>query len=178
MPGDKQRAPTLYGIITLKLVKGAFFTILGLVAYSYSDNNLSEEYRSLLHFLHVNPERQFWVYLAEKVSNLTESNLLLVAATTCMYGTLALIEGIGLWLRGSWASWLAIGESAIFIPIEIYELQHKYRHGVLIILILNIIIFWYLLLNRKRLFHTVHLRRPHPPAAPAVPPIKDAAKPN
>ncbi len=176
MPGEKQRAPTLWGIITLKLVKGAFFTLLGFLAYAYSDNNLPEEFRNLLHFFRLDPERPFWGHLTEKVSHLTGSNLLWVAATTCAYGTLALLEGVGLWLRGAWASWLAIGESAIFIPVEIYELHRRYRHGVFIVLILNIIIFWYLLLNRKRLFHAVQLRRHHA-VEPPVAPIKNAAKP-
>ena len=169
MPANKQRAPTLYGIITVKLVKGAVFTILSWVAYAYSDNNLPEEYRHLLQWLHVNPERQFWVYLAAKVGNLTESNLLTVALATFIYGAFSLVEGIGLLFRVSWASWMAIGESALFIPLEIYELNHRFSRTVVVILILNLIIFWYLLLNRKRLFHSAHLHlRPlHHPSPPA-----------
>ena len=52
-----------------------------------------------------------------------------------------------------WAGWLAIGESSFFIPIEIYELVHHYTNIVAIILVVNIIIVWYLLKNRERLFH-------------------------
>jgi uncharacterized membrane protein (DUF2068 family) len=159
MSDPKQRAPTLYGIITFKLVKGALFTTLGLVAYAYSDNNLPEEYRSLLHFLHVNPERHFWVFLAGKIGSLTESNLLLVSAATLIYGLFALVEGIGLYCRVSWASWMAIGESALFIPIELYELRVHFSKSVTVILLLNLIIFWYLLLNRKRLFHSAFQHR-------------------
>jgi uncharacterized membrane protein (DUF2068 family) len=175
MEGNRQRAPTLYGIITVKLIKGALFAIFSMVAYAYSDNNLPDEYRHLLHWLHVNPERQFWVYLAAIVSNLTENNLLTVAVATFIYGAFSLVEGIGLVFRVSWASWMAIGESGLFIPLEIYELNLRFSRTVVVILILNLIIFWYLLLNRKRLFHPAHLHlrhhlQPAPPPTPAVSP--------
>jgi uncharacterized membrane protein (DUF2068 family) len=48
---------------------------------------------------------------------------------------------------------MAIGESAFFIPIELYELRQHFSWTVLIILGLNILIVWYLLENRHRLFH-------------------------
>jgi uncharacterized membrane protein (DUF2068 family) len=64
-----------------------------------------------------------------------------------------MVEGIGLMYRVGWAGWLAIGESAFFIPIEIYELAHHFTKLVLLILIINIGIVWYLLKNRARLFH-------------------------
>jgi uncharacterized membrane protein (DUF2068 family) len=77
-----------------------------------------------------------------------------------------LVEAVGLMFRVSWAGWLAIGESAFFIPIEIYELVHRplradpNRHGhpiiVLIILGINVWIVWYLLKNRHRLFRHHH----------------------
>jgi len=61
--------------------------------------------------------------------------------------------------RAGWACWLAIGESAFFIPIEIYELVKPTRKPSLtlvLILIINIVIVWYLARNRSRLFHHGH----------------------
>jgi uncharacterized membrane protein (DUF2068 family) len=80
--------------------------------------------------------------------------VLWAAAGTLFYSLFALIEGVGMIFRASWAGWLAIGESAFFIPIEIAELSRKGHSSwyVLIILIINIIIVWYLYKNRRRLF--------------------------
>jgi hypothetical protein len=50
----KKRAPTLYAIIAIKLLKGALFATLAIVAYTLSDNNLPVEYQNLLHHLRVN----------------------------------------------------------------------------------------------------------------------------
>ena len=77
----------------------------------------------------------------------------------------SLVEGVGLIFRVRWACWLAISESAFFIPIEVYELVHRGLSGTIVaILALNILIFWYLLANRHRLFR--HHHQPHlPPPA-------------
>jgi uncharacterized membrane protein (DUF2068 family) len=161
----KKRAPTLYAIIAIKLLKGLLFVTLAIVAYTLSDNDLPAEYRNLLHYLRLNPERKFWADLAVQVGQLTEAKVLWAAAGTLIYSLFSLVEGVGLIFRVSWAGWLAIGESAFFIPIEIYELVHRTgpdrSHAgnpvtVVIILAINIIIVWYLLQNRHRLFRHHH----------------------
>jgi hypothetical protein len=54
-----KRAPTYYGIIVFKLLKGLLFLTVAVVAYALSDNNLPVEYQRLLHWLQFNPERKF-----------------------------------------------------------------------------------------------------------------------
>jgi len=161
----KKRAPTLYAIIALKLLKGLLFVTLAIMAYTLSDNDLPAEYRNLLQNLRLNPERSFWADLAVQIGQLTEAKVLWAAAGTLVYSLFSLVEGVGLMFRVSWAGWLAIGESAFFIPIEIYDLVQqagpdRSRPGhtvtVLIILVLNIFIVWYLLQNRHRLFRHHH----------------------
>lgn len=161
----KKRAPTLYAIIFLKLLKGFLFVTLAIVAYTLADNNLPAEYRHLLQQLRLNPERKFWADLAVQIGTLTEANVLWAAAGTLVYSLFSLVEGVGLIFRVSWAGWMAICESAFFIPIEIYELVHRTGSGrprpghnvtVAIILLINIIIVWYLLQNRHRLFRHHH----------------------
>ena len=157
----KKRAPTLYAIIAIKLLKGLLFVGLAVAAYTLSDNDLPAEYQNFLHLLRVNPERRFWADLAVQVGQLTEQKVLWTAAGTLVYSLFSLVESIGLMFRVSWAGWLTIGESAFFIPIEIFELVRqtapdRIRPGhplvVLVVLAINILIVWYLLQNRQRLF--------------------------
>jgi len=161
----KKRAPTLYAIIAIKLLKGLLFVTLAIVMYTLSDNDLPAEYRNLLQHLRLNPERRFWTDLAVQIGQLSEAKVLWTAAGTLVYSLFSLVEGVGLMFRVSWAGWLAIGESAFFIPIEIYELVRQTvpdrpRPGhtvmVLVILVINIVIVWYLLQNRHRLFRHHH----------------------
>jgi uncharacterized membrane protein (DUF2068 family) len=164
-PPTRSRAPTLYVIIVYKLLKGALFVGLAICLYALSDNDLPAELRHWLHILRINPERRFWTELALRIGTLTEANVLWAALGTLIYSLFALVEGVGLMFRASWAGWLAIGESAFFIPIEIFELvrrpgneglPHWHHVVVLVILAFNILIVWYLYANRRRLFHHHH----------------------
>ncbi len=161
----KKRAPTLYAIIAIKLLKGALFVTLAIVLYTLSDNNLPKELRSLLQHLRLNPERRFWADLAVQVGQLTESNMRWTAVGTLVYSLFSFVEGFGLMFRVSWAGWMAIGESAFFIPIEVWDLVRQrvpdqphagHTVTVLVILGLNILIVWYLFQNRHRLFRHHH----------------------
>ena len=152
----KKRAPTLYVIIAIKLLKGVLLVMLGAGVYSLTDNNLPEVFRDLLLFLHLDPEKKFFADLTSKIAAVSASNLMWLAGGTVLYSLFSLVEGVGLIFRVSWAGWMAIGESAFFIPIEVFELMHRTTlretWSVFAVLTLNIFIVWYLLQNRHRLF--------------------------
>lgn len=154
----RKRAPTLYGIIVFKLLKGAVFVAFAIAAYMLSDNNLPEELHKAMHVLRVHPGNKFFTHLAEKLGSVTEVHVLWAAAGTLCYSLFSLVEGVGMIFRASWACWLAIGESAFFIPIELYELTRpaKFSWWLLLVLVVNIIIVWYLFQNRNRIFRRHH----------------------
>lgn len=152
MAQAKQRAPTLYIIIAIKLLKGLVLLLLALGVYGLTDSNLPDEFKKLLDWLRIDPEKKFFSDLMRKTATITPANLIWLASGTLLYSLFSLVEGIGLIFRVSWAGWLAIGESAFFIPIEIYELMRGFSTTIFVILCLNIFIVWYLFQNRARLF--------------------------
>jgi uncharacterized membrane protein (DUF2068 family) len=157
----KKHAPTLYAIIVIKLLKGLIFVALAVAIYTLSDNDLPAELHHVLQVLRFNPERKFWVDLARQLGELTETKVLWAAAGTLIYSLFSLVEGIGLILRIKWIGWMTILESMFFIPIEVFELVHgpppesnRNAHPIVVVVILaiNIVIVWYLLKNRERIF--------------------------
>ena len=152
----KKRAPTLYVIIVIKLFKGILLLLLGLGVYSLSDNNLPDEFRHLLEFFHLDPEKKFFSDLAERIANITPTDVVHIAIVTVLYGLICMVEGVGLIFRIRWIGWMTIVESAFFIPIELYELVEHFKWVVLVILGLNVLIVWYLFQNRRRLFRHHH----------------------
>src|SRR4051812_28753576 len=141
----KKPAPTFFGIIVFKLVKGSAFLALAIVLYCLSDNNLPQEYKDflakpamqeILHVLRVHPGNKFFTHLAEQVGQLTESNVLWAAAGTCFYSLFSLVEGGGMIFRVSWAGWMAICESAFFVPIELYELSRPGKFSWFVLAVL------------------------------------------
>ncbi len=164
----KKLAPTLYFIIAVKLIKGAALLSLALGVLSLANKDLPDLFNQFLQWVHLDPERSFFTAIADWLDTITPNNMRVVASGMSLCGLFLLVEGFGLAFRAKWAIWLTIGESAFFIPVEIFELLRRHRPeteeqphpqlfhhpkiGLLIVLGLNILIVWYLLANRKRLF--------------------------
>ena len=155
-PEVKKRAPTLYVIIGFKLLKGVVALLLALKVRTLMDDNLPEQFQRLLEFLHLDPEKKFFADLADRVAEITPANLRWVVAGSILYSLFMLMQAVGLIFRVSWVVWLVIGESAFFIPIEMFELVHRPSWITLSILTANAFIVWYLFVNRSRLIKHHH----------------------
>jgi uncharacterized membrane protein (DUF2068 family) len=169
-PAPKNRAPTLYFIAICKIAKGIGLLLLAAGIYSMAGKDLQDSFDRFLEWVKVDPEHSFFHNISDFLSNVTPGNVRGTALAFFLYSLFLIVGGTGLALRAKWAIWLTIGESAFFIPIELFELtrfrrrgtaddvpppSHLFPHpkiGLLIVLILNIIIVWYLLKNRNRLF--------------------------
>jgi uncharacterized membrane protein (DUF2068 family) len=160
-----KRAPTLYAIIIFKLIKGVLFCAFGIAMYFQATHDLPKEWDSLLkrpfveHVfdrLRIHPENKFFHHIAEQIANVTETQVHVWAMGVILFSLFPLVEGTGLLYRVSWAGWLTIGESAFFVPIEVYELARQFTPFMLAVMISNIFIVWYLYANRGMLFHHHH----------------------
>ncbi len=163
----KKRAPTLYLIAGIKIFKGAALLLAAAGIFSLAGKDLQEEFEQFIRWVHLDPENKFFSNIGDWLDTITAKNVYTVAAGTLVYGLFLIVGGSGLALRAKWAIWLAIGESAFFIPIEVFELIRRRvppnpdihrtmfshpRIGLAIVLGVNVIIVWYLYKNRNRLF--------------------------
>jgi uncharacterized membrane protein (DUF2068 family) len=149
----KKRVAGLYTIIAIKLGKGLLLIALSLGLYSLLGDDLKAEFEQFLRWISIDPEQKFFFDLGRKIQRITPDNIRWVAWGTLLYGALLIVEGTGMAFRTFWAGWLAIGETAFFIPIEVYELMQGFSPTLLVILMINVAIVWYLVRNRNRLFH-------------------------
>ena len=172
IPEVKKHAPTLYFIVAIKLIKGVALLLLALGVFTLANKDLSDVFDQFLRWIHLDPERSFFQGIGAWLDTFTPSNVRVVASGTFLCGLFLIVLGSGLAFRAKWAIWLAIGESAFFIPIEIFELVHRrnpgttdhpqpelFAHpelGLFIVLVLNVLIVWYLYANRNRLFRHHH----------------------
>jgi len=148
-----KRAAGLYTIIAIKLGKSLLLLCVAFGVYSLLDNDLPAELERFLRWVRIDPEHAFFISLGERLETVTPAGIRFFASGTLLYGLLLLIESAGLMRRTFWAAWLAIGETAFFIPIEVFELLRGASLAIVVILLANILIVWYLLRNRARLFH-------------------------
>lgn len=161
MTTSKNRAVGLYAIIAFKLVKGLLLLSLALGVYSMVGDDLTVHLGRLLRGVHLDPENQFFEDLAVQLAAATPATVGWFATGTLLYSLFSLVEAVGLIFRWSWAGWLAIGESAFFIPIEVHHLMRGFSLLVFGILVVNVFIILYLYRNRHRLLHHHHLHHHH-----------------
>jgi uncharacterized membrane protein (DUF2068 family) len=152
----KRRAPTLYVIIAGKVIKGTLALALALFIFKLAGRDLSDVFDNIIHAFHLDPESRFFSEIGNRLDNITPANVRWVGIVTVFYSLISLVEGIGLMFRVPWAGWLAIGESAFFIPIEVRELVLRPHWFVLGVLAFNVLIVWYLFANRSWLFRHHH----------------------
>ena len=67
------------------------------------------------------------------------------------YGALELLEGVGLWLMKRWGEYVAVVGTAVFIPLEIYELVERVTWLRVVAFAFNVFAVVYILWT-KRLF--------------------------
>ena len=149
----KNRAVGLYAIIAFKFLKGLLLLSLAFGTYSLVGDDLPEQLDRLLRVVRIDPERQFFEDLAGQLALVTPATVGWIATGTLLYSLFSLVEAIGLMSRASWAGWMAIGESAFFVPIEIHHLMRRFTPLLCAVLLVNVFIVLYLYRNRHRLFH-------------------------
>jgi uncharacterized membrane protein (DUF2068 family) len=91
------------------------------------------------------------VKLIQKALTADHSTLELVAIGVLAYGTLELLEGIGLWLMKRWGEYVAMVGTLVFIPLEVYELLERVTWLRVAAFVFNLFAVVYLLWS-KRLF--------------------------
>ena len=147
-----RHAPTLWVIITIKLLRGALLVSLAVGAYNLVGQDLRPHFEDAVRLVKLDPETEFFVRLGDRVDAVKPSSVAWVATGALLYGILSLGEGIGLILRSRVAGWLVLAESAFFIPVECNALLHAFTPTIFVVLLLNVLIVVYLWRNRERLF--------------------------
>jgi uncharacterized membrane protein (DUF2068 family) len=84
----------------------------------------------------------------DKLFSLKSGTLHLVGVGVLGY---AVLEAVGLWWQKRWAEYLTLIATALFIPLEVYEIVHKGSPLKVVALIVNLAVVIYLLFA-KRLF--------------------------
>ena len=87
----------------------------------------------------------------DKIFSLQGGQLHLLGAAVGAYAVLELVEAVGLWHAKRWAEYLTFIATAVFLPLEVYELTKSISVLKLTAFVINVAIVVYLL-YAKRLF--------------------------
>ena len=101
-------------------------------------------------------DRRLVGHIIALVSGLSPRRLHALAVGAFVFAALFATEGVGLWLGKRWAEYLTVIATALFIPVEIYELARRITVPRLSALLLNLAVVAVLV---------YYLRRPEAPQA-------------
>jgi len=133
-------------------------TMKGLVLFLLSAGLLSLINKDLDHFskqlaqdLNLDVDKYYINLLLSQVGMVKTTLLVEVSIGMFLYGTLSWVEAYGLHKRKRWAEYLTAIATALFIPVEIYEVVYRLSIVRMAVLILNVVIVYYLI-KHKELF--------------------------
>lgn len=141
-------------------VRGLLILLLGVGVLQFKSSQVSlrtvfdrdlAAAKPLLNQLGINATDSGLIHSVENALNAKGTTLDLVAAFLICYGALQLVEGTGLWLLKRWGEYFAVVATALFLPLEIYELTEKITVLRIGAFVINVAAVLYLLLA-KRLF--------------------------
>jgi uncharacterized membrane protein (DUF2068 family) len=140
----------LMAIAALKFVNGFGLLALGLGALHFLHGDLAKDIAHWMELLRADPHNRYLLWLLEKVAKVDEHKLRQLSVGTFFYSALFLSEGTGLALRKRWAEYLTIVTTASLMPFELYEIYVHPTWPRVVVLLVNIAVVVYLVLELRR----------------------------
>jgi uncharacterized membrane protein (DUF2068 family) len=135
-------------VIRLIAVERSLRGLLLLAAGSYLLFHLKTDFgriaERIVRDIDIDPHQHFFHRIITRLHNLAPHTLLIAGIAAIGYGTLELVEGVGLWLDQLWAEYLTVIATSLLIPFELYELAIRpslWKAGGILV---NVVIVLYL----------------------------------
>jgi len=140
----------LWLIAAFKLFKGVLLLAVGIGALKLLHKDVAEQVARGLDVLQVDPGNRYIHRLLEKLAFLDSRKLKELSVGTFFYSALMLTEGVGLSLGQGWAKYFTIIATSSLIPLELYELVNRVSLAKEIVLLINIAVVVYLVLDVRQ----------------------------
>jgi uncharacterized membrane protein (DUF2068 family) len=132
-------------IASYKFLLAAMFVAVGVGALRLMHKDIDDVISHIGDLLRFNPESKFVNFLYDRASLINDPLLKRIGALAFSYAGLSLAEGIGLYLEKAWGEYLTLAITASFLPWEIFEIFHRLTWVRVGLLIVNMLVFIYLL---------------------------------
>ena len=141
----------LRAVAAFEAVKGAIVLIAGFGLARLIDRDLQQAAENLVDRLHLDPAKKFPRIFLDLAANASDAQLWGLAALAMTYAALRFAEAYGLWFERRWGEWIAAVSGGIYVPVELYELSHRFSAIKLAALVLNGFVVAYMVhLLRRR----------------------------
>ena len=146
----------LWLIAAFKLVKGLGLLVLGIGALKLLHKDVAAEVAKWIDILRVDPNNHYIQEALARLGMVDDRKLKALSIGTFFYSALYLTEGVGLSLRKRWAEYVTIISTASLLPLEIYEIAKHVSAPKIAVLLANIAVLLYLVMEVRRTRNTQH----------------------
>jgi uncharacterized membrane protein (DUF2068 family) len=133
-----------------KLLKAASLLIIGFGVLRLLHKDVASVAEHWVEVLRVDPDNRFVHRALLRIFNISPKQLKELSVGTFVYAGIFLTEGTGLLLRKHWAEYMTLISTALFIPLEVYEVWRHFTWLKVAVIVANLLIVWYLALRIKR----------------------------
>ena len=138
-------------IAVFEAAKGAVVLLAGFGLLGLMHGDAQRVAERLVRFTHLNPASRYPRIFLDAATQVTDTQLWLLAAAAATYSTVRAFEAYGLWRGRAWAEWLALVGGGLYVPVEYYHLWQRFTWLRLAILGANlavVAVMAYALLHR------------------------------
>jgi len=131
-------------IAVYEVIKTLCLLFVAFVAFGlHKEQNFDQLVHTLEHLSLQDSSGMRW-RLVGVLQEMGPNKFVAIGIAALAYAVIFAIEGIGLWLRKHWAEWFTVIATASLIPVEVYEVFHKFNWLKLAALVGNVVIVVYL----------------------------------
>ena len=149
--GDPPRTRLVIRLIAIeRSLRGLLLLAAGTYLLFHLNTDFGHLAERIIRSIDIDPRQRFLHRIVTRLHHLHKHELRIAGLAAIGYGTLELVEGVGLWLDQLWAEYLTVTATSLFIPFELYELAIRpslWKAGGILV---NVLIVIYLATALRR----------------------------
>jgi uncharacterized membrane protein (DUF2068 family) len=140
----------LFLIGALKLLKALGLFIVGIGLLSLLHRDAAEVVRHVVGFFRLDVHARLIDELLAKIAGIDHRTMRRLGVGTLVYASVFAVEGLGLLFAKTWAEYMTAGVTTSFLPIEVYELIEHPSMTKALVMLINVGVVVYLVIEIRR----------------------------
>jgi len=148
----------LTAIAVFKLIKATLLVVVAVGAQRLLHRDIQTTIIHWARTVRVDPDDHILQKLLERVARIDPHQIKAISLGLFLYAGLFATEGVGLLLKKRWAEYLTVISTALLLPVEIVEVVRHPHVGRIVVLVANVVIVVYLIVQLRRTRRRVESR--------------------
>jgi uncharacterized membrane protein (DUF2068 family) len=140
----------LTAIAVFKLIKAALLVVVAVGAQRLLHRDIQATIIHWARAVRVDPDDHLLQRILERVARVNPNQVKAISLGLFIYAGLFASEGVGLLLKKRWAEYLTVVTTALLLPLEFVEVARHAHVGRVVVLIANVVIVIYLIVQLWR----------------------------